>query len=108
MRKATYSVDPVCSGNRIHATIELCPKCDAEPSYGPITVEMVAEMLAKSVMPTMAWCDWTESVKKSDFYPEARAVIRLLGFLNEYLPLLDDEPAQDYWHAKLMELAKEK
>jgi hypothetical protein len=58
-----------------------CVKC-AEPTYGPLTVEMVAEALCDSP-PVSEWTDWSDDApavefSKDDFRAMARFVLRLL------------------------------
>jgi len=101
------------------------PRGIEELSYGPITVEMVAEMLCQA----SDWLgeSWEEKTRRgvtSSYLREARAVIRLLDEIGGTVP---DESGvlhwwagtclgrteaftnrtPDDWHAKLMELAKE-
>ncbi len=87
---------------------ELCPICHPpEPTYGPITVEMVESLLC------MASCykqDSRECRKDGvcGIQPEARAVIRLLNYLRPVLGLnlpIGRDAGPD-WHAKLLDLAR--
>lgn len=90
------------------ADAEPCPKCNPpEPTYGPITEEMVAEMLFRSVGGEH-WDATGESYYGSELHCEARAVIRLLQEVRPMGPslMLHNGDAVT-WHAKLRDLAKE-
>jgi len=93
--------------------IEPCPVClPPELTYGPITVDMVAEMLytASALYPAGSWPGMTAGSTEDTFKDEARAVIRLLNdtyCLTVAYPLSNPAWTDIDWHAKLLELAKD-
>lgn len=84
--------------------------CEDEPAYGPITVEMVAEMLCDSP-PCSEWDDWGEDCPceftRDDLRAMARAVLRLLTMLWPTPHFELSERLGVDWHNKLMDIAKE-
>lgn len=71
---------------------EPCPVCHlSEPTYGPITVEMVAEMLCNAPR-SSSWEDQLDlgndgcEFTADDFRAMAHAVFRLLGLGGAYFP----------------------
>jgi len=104
---------------RVHDSAE-CPRCHPpEPTCGPITVEMVAEMLWEAHnrsqrglgMATYSWREFESEVGKDSIRAEARAVIRLLKFLEDYSVADHDWPVTDGglidYRAKLLDLARD-
>jgi hypothetical protein len=98
------------SGNFFYSD---CPVCHPpQAQYGPITEEMVAEMLyAASPCWKEDWDDLPACIVEG-YKAEARAVIRLLNELHRVPPhLLPANAASqgegDWWRAKLLKLARE-
>lgn len=98
-----------------------CPECDKiearkkEERYGPISVDMVAEMLFGSGAGG-EWVNWERWSKDNPVTAErwrvvSRAVIRLMRLVGKETISPDSEYAysgSDYWHKRILELAREK
>jgi hypothetical protein len=86
-----------------------CPACHPpQLSYGPITEEMVAEMLAHAWGRGASLSEWCLNTQEQT-RKQARAVIRLLKVV-EFDGLTSQtatEAAAGYWRAKLIEMARE-
>ncbi len=85
-----------------------CPNC-AKLRYGPLTVEMVAEAMWEAG-PGIEGGSWDSAGQFArDMCRErARFVLRLLQTWDATAEIQRRECYADDWHAKLLELAKEK
>jgi hypothetical protein len=87
--------------------IASCPVCNPpQLSYGPITEEMVAEMLR-----LVDACETAHCYPQKDYNSQARAVLRLLQlatpFVAAYGSGSDWGSVRGNWRDKLLELAEE-
>lgn len=109
---ADYTQTGIPQGWRVTAPDFDCPNC-SKLRYGPLTEEMVAEALWEAMRKddpyVSAWAARGDNpVLDEDFNREARFVLRLLQTWDATAEIPRRECYADDWHAKLLELARQK